>query len=266
MYSLRCLMGGDRRKGRIVSETVAQQCVRGCARPCRCEECKAAPETQHPPIPTPAKEGLLCARCAGRLEGWLTDILDDTLRLDVRKVQAGDVEKGKHQKISGSPALVRLDVAALTDRRYVTALSEEGETYEENQSDNPILSIPFTVCSWAQLLTEEHDIRSPVAYMAQAVSVLRSWWTTLVEELWIDDFYNDMEKIRRLLNNAHGVERARPIGHCLSVYEVDGQMQSCERPIYAHLGDTVLKCGRCGRIYEGADRARLIVSEELTAG
>lgn len=241
-------------------EATKPPCVRGCARPCKCDECKAADEPGHAPVPVPQSEGLLCKRCAGRLEGWLTDVLTETARLDPRRIQAGALEgKGKHQKATGSPALVRLDVVALTDRRTSSVVSEESEDYPENNAPNPAIDIPGRICSWAQLFTEEHELDSPVKFMAQSVSLLRAWWDTLVTELWIDDFYNDMEQIRRLLNNAHMVERPKPIGHCLSVYEVNGRMVSCDRPIYAN--DGMAKCGRCGRVYRGLDLARVKVAE-----
>lgn len=239
-----------------------EQCVRGCVRPCKCEDCKAADEPIHPPVPVPPKEGLLCGRCAGRLEGWLTDVLDDTLRLDARRLQAGTLEgKGKHQKATGSPALVRLDVVALVDPRTTSVVTEDAEDYPENSEDQAVIAIPSRVCSWARLFAEDHDLESPTEMMAQAVSLLRAWWDTLVTESWVDDFYNDMEQIRRLLNNAHMVERPVPIGHCLSVYEVNGKMVACERPIYSQPNDKVVKCGRCGRVYRGLDKVRLKVAE-----
>lgn len=237
---------------------MSEQCVRGCTRPCGCDDCKATDEPDHAPVPVDAAEGLLCKRCAGRLEGWLTDVLDDTARLDTRRVQAGgDNDKGKKQKISGSPALVRLDVVALIDPRTMR---------DDDDNPNAPLNIPGVLCSWALLLTEEHDLDSPVQYMAQAVSLLRAWWDTLVTELWIDDFYNDMEQIRRLLNNAHMVERPSPIGYCLSVYEVNGKMESCDRPIYSKPNERVAKCGRCGRVYRGLDLARVKVAEGRASG
>jgi hypothetical protein len=197
---------------------------------------------------------LLCARCAGRLEKWLAVILDDTLHLDTRKLTVDNAAPmGKHKKISGSPALVRLTVAALTDPR----------TMRDDEDDpNAPLFIAGVICSWARLLTEEQDLTSPVEFMAQAVSVLTAWWATLVEQPWVDEFYGDMAQIRRLLDHAHGVDKPRPVGYCLSVYEVNGAQVSCDRPIYARITDTTVKCGRCGRIYAGSDKLRLSVQSK----
>ena len=233
-----------------------QPCIRGCFRPCRCGECQVAPQTKHDPVPATAVQGYLCAGCAGRLEKWLSVILDDTLRLDTRKLVADrSAPMGKHQKISGSPALVRLDVAALTDRR----------TMRDDQDDpNAPLFIAGVICSWARLFTEEHELERPVEYMAQAVDVLMVWWDTLLEQPWIDEFYTDMGHIRRLLNRAHGVEKPKPIAHCLSVFPVNGKMESCNWPIYAKITDEVVKCRGCGRIYQGADKLRLTVSGKGT--
>ena len=230
-----------------------QPCIRGCCRPCRCEECQVSEESDHPPIPVEAQEGLLCSRCAGRLEKWLAVALDDTLRLDSRKLTVDNAAPmGKHHKISGSPALVRLEVAALTDRR----------TMRDDEDDpNAPLFIAGVICSWARLFTEEQGLTSPVEYMAQSVNLLTAWWDTLLEQPWVDEFYTDMAQIRRLLDRAHGVEKPKPIGYCLSVYEVDGKMVACDRPIYARITDTAVKCGRCGRIYRGQDKLRLTVSK-----
>jgi hypothetical protein len=224
---------------------VSEQCVRGCAKPCHCEDCKVKDTPDHAPIPVEANEGLLCKRCAGRLEGWLADVLNETAHLDTRKIQIGGITEGKHQKVSGSPSLIRLDVAALTDMR--TKRDEDGNLNEP-------ISIPFIICSWARLLTEEHDIETPVGYMSQAVNLLRQWWDTLVTELWVDDFYNDMQQIQRLINNANMVERPRPVGLCINVFEVDGRIQDCDNPLYASADqnpdDIVrLRCNKCGRKY-----------------
>lgn len=228
-------------------------CIRGCCRPCRCEECQVSESSDHPPVPIEAQEGLLCSRCAGRLEQWMSVILDDTLHLDTRKLTVDNAAPmGKHKKISGSPALIRLAVAALTDPR----------TMRDDEDDpSAPLFIAGVVCSWARLLTEEQELSSPVEYMAQAVDVLSAWWGTLVEQPWVDEFYSDMAQIRRLLDHAHGVERRKPIGHCLSVRPVNGEMVACNRPIYARITDQTVKCRSCGRIYEGPDKLRLTVSE-----
>lgn len=230
-----------------------QPCIRGCARPCRCEECQVAEESDHPPVPVEAQEGLLCARCAGRLEKWLAVMLDDTLHLDTRKLTVDNAAPmGKHKKLSGSPALVRLAVAALTDPRTMR---------DDEDNPNAPLFIAGVVCSWARLFTEENNLDTDVSTMAASVTLLTAWWGTLVEQPWVDDFYTDMAHIRRLLDHAHGVEKRRPIGYCLSVHEVNGQAVSCDRPIYARITDQAVKCGRCGRIYEGPDKLRLTVSK-----
>jgi hypothetical protein len=227
-------------------------CIKGCQRPCRCDECKATDEPAHAPKPSPATHGLLCRRCESNLNTWLGDVLTDTLKLDTRRINGGQENKGKHTKISGSPSLVRLEIVALLDPRTMR---------DEDDNPNEPVNIPGVLCGWAGLLAEEHNVTSPTKYMAQSVDLLQRWWDTVIESEWIGDFYDDMLHIRRLLNNAHQVERPEPVGHCLSVYEANGRMVSCARPLYASQNDHNVKCRNCGRVYNALDMVRVKVAE-----
>ena len=242
---------------------MTQPCVRGCLRPCPCPTCKGADEPEHDPQPAPAEDGYLCRRDRTRLFRWLGSVLDDTLRLDSRLPADYGWDKGNgHQKVTGSPALVRLDVAALTDRRSAFGVvgtgdpeGHEPKDYEENRDLNPPLDIAGEVCSWARIFTEEQQLSSPVNTMAAAVAVLTAWWDTLVKQPWVDDFYASMAEIRKQLDLAHNVERPKPMGQCFT----------CEAALYSRPGCTDIRCGKCGRRYDGLGIVRLEVQRRREA-
>jgi hypothetical protein len=233
------------------------ECIRGCKRPCPCQTCATSDHPEHEPQPAPAEEGYLCKRDGNRLYKWLGAILDDTLRLDVRiPVDYRWEKESNHQKVTGSPALVRLAVAALTDGRNPTnVVSELAEEYAENGDDQAIPSIPHRVCSWAAMFTEEQNIKSPVDTMARAVQLLTTWWEVLVAQPWVDDFYTEMAEIRQLLDMAHQVERPKPMGQCFT----------CEAALYSRPGCTDIRCGQCGRRYNGLDVVKLEVQRRREA-
>lgn len=236
-------------------------CIRGCRRPCRCDACRAADVPEHGPTPIPQAKGLLCQRCESKLRTWLGDVLEETARLSTRLPTDLSWGQSGHQKVSGSPALVRLDVVSLLDRRSTSVVTEDAETYPENCPEREVISIPQRICSWALLFAEENDLTSDVSTMAASVTLLTAWWETLVAQLWVDDFYADTQQIMLLLNNAHMIERPRPKGLCINVYEVNGKIVDCDHPLYETPGDDRLKCNKCGRKYaNAAEIARCRVS------
>lgn len=233
-------------------------CIRGCLRPCSCDTCRSSDEPQHEPQPAQAEDkSLLCRRDGTRLYKWLTSVLDDTLRLDTRiPVDYGWEKESSHQKVTGSPALIRLDVAALADRRMNTVLDPDSENYEENTTEEEAISIPFTLCSWALLFTEEQGLTSPVDTMSRAVDILTAWFETLILLPWVDDFYNDMHKIRNLINGANNIERPQPAGECFT----------CDTPMLKLPGRDDVQCRHCGRRYNSVlDLVRLKVQQEREA-
>ena len=240
-------------------------CIRGCTRPCSCEECRAAEQPIHEHEELQADEpSLMCRRCTDRLSGWLSTILDDTLHLSSRIPDDYSYDKeSQHHKVTGSPALVRLDVAALTDPRTSAIVKPDArygeagqpKTYEENRTEEPAIDIPGEVCSWARIFTEEQGLDSPVGTMAQAVAVLTTWFDTVVQQSWVDDLYAQMQAIRRLLDRAHDVEKPKALGSCFN----------CDRAIYARPGSTTVRCNGCGRRYDGMEVVRLEVQRRREA-
>jgi ribosomal protein L37AE/L43A len=201
----------------------------------------------------------MCRRCNGKLQRWLGSVLDDTARLDVRiPTDYGWEKESSHHKVTGSPALIRLDVAALTDPRSSFIVRAESSGYSENRNhadDSPPISIPTEVCMWARMFSEEQQIETPVDTMAGAVAVLSAWWETLLWCPWVDEFYTRMAEIRRQLDSAHGVERRKPMGSCFT----------CEAPVYSQPGSAVVQCRQCGRKYDGMEQVKLEIQRRREA-
>jgi hypothetical protein len=184
---------------------------------------------------------------------WLETVCDDTLHLNIRIPDNYGWDHGHtHAKVSGSPALIRLDVLALVDPRSQGTVQEEDSGYEENQSELG-RDIPYQVCSWALLFAEEYNLESDVSTMNAAVTLLLAQWERLTATLWVDEFYADLSKIKQALNRAHNRRPPLPRGHCFTcntqLWQEDGNGEDgvtcpkCER-VYDHLGLVKLKLQR----------------------
>jgi hypothetical protein len=183
------------------------------------------------------------------LSRWLSTILEDTLTLNTRIPDNYGWDHGHtHSKVSGSPALIRLDVAALTDPRT----TEPHHSLEGTEFYDPLppKDIPGVICEHASRLAEEHNLASPTDTMNDAVQVLTNQWERLVTSDWIDEFYTDLATIRQLLNRAHNRKPPLPRGRCFTcntqLWQEDGNGQDtvtcpkCQRS-YDHLGLVKLK-------------------------
>jgi len=206
----------------------------------------------------------MCRACTDKLWNWLCTVLDDTLRLDTRIPGNYAMDHGHtHAKVSGSPALIRLDVAALTDPRT----TEPHHSLEGTELYDPLppKDIPGVICEHAATLKNEHNLKLPAEPMAEAVHLLQCQWERLVASTWIDLFYDDMAAIRQLLNRAHNRKPALSRGHCFT----------CNTKLWQEDGDGTdeVTCPKCKRIYDHLglvklklqhDRDRQVESEEAT--
>ena len=207
-------------------------------------------------MPVPAADGQLCRTCSNKLSRWLSTILEDTLTLNTRIPDNYGWDHGhQHSKVSGSPALSRLDVLALTDPRTTVNVEDEAgrgkrpdpATYAEN--DSGILQIPEVIRQRAQDLKDEYGLAMPNTNMREAVELLTAQWENLVNTAWIDEFYTDMADIRQLLNHAHNYRPAAAIGTCFV----------CDQEIRKQDGNgrDDATCRSCKRVYEGAELFKL---------
>lgn len=228
----------------------AQPCIRGCVQPCDCDACRECNQPIHPPQHRPRNTGLLCERCAKNLRGWLHDIPDLYATLDpYESPQTDDTEHHGHHKISGSPALVRLDVVALMDRRTVpvTITDQDGTVVGV---DTSLMDVVGVMCSWAAMFAEEEGLTSKTGTLTEATGLLTTWFDTLASQPWIDEMYAELRDVMRALRRAHGITLPKPIGRCINVYERGGKVIGCQAMLYANPSGAI-RCTSCGRRYDG---------------
>jgi tRNA(Ile2) C34 agmatinyltransferase TiaS len=64
-----------------------------------------------------------------------------------------------------------------------------------------------------------------------------------------------MHEIRQQLDQAHNVERPKPMGECFT----------CNAALYSRPGCTDIRCHKCGRRYNGLDIVKLEVQRRREA-
>ena len=219
-------------------------CVRGCVTPCVCTECLIADKPVHAPLQSQTDLGLLCEKCVKNLRRMLREIPDLYATLDVTPAAAGPGEGLRHVRVSGSPALARLDVVALMDPR-TAATDSSGEAWDGSAY------IPNEVGTWALLLAEERGVATRIATMYEAARFLTDWIAELCASEWVDECYDALVDAEKLLKRAHGDVRVKPLGKCINVYERDGEMVACNGTLYAPDWGVEFRCRTCGRRYDG---------------
>lgn len=220
-------------------------CVRGCVQPCDCTECLLADKPIHAPKRREVDLGLLCKRCVTSLARMLREIPDLYATLDVRPATSAPGESVSHSDVSGSPALARLEIVALMDPR-TAATDSSGEDWDGSAY------IPDEVGTWALLLAEERHVRTKIATMYEATRFLTDWMAELCASLWVDECFDALRDVERLLKRAHGDRRKSSIARrCINVYERDGQTVECGATLYVESATEAIRCKACGRRYEG---------------
>ena len=111
--------------------------------------------------------------------------------------------------------------------------------------------IPGEVGTWALLLAEERNITTGIHTLTEAVGLLQRWFQELCSMPWIDECYDAIRDVYRLLQNAHGVVRPRPFARCIAIYERDGEYVTCGQQLYAPKPGDKIRCRSCGRRYDG---------------
>lgn len=126
----------------------AGQCVNGCVK---------RGQFGRPDLPRRATRGLLCDRCADRLEEMLKDIAVDFATLAaVAMPGSAPSESVRHTKGAEAPTPVRLDVVALADGDRVGGARDPGDQrWDEELSDVPAV-LP-TLKLWADELRANLD-------------------------------------------------------------------------------------------------------------
>lgn len=238
-------------------------CIRGCVTPCQCSQCWDQPI--HEPDPRPAENGLLCRRDRDRLEHMLREIPDLYATLDSRLESiTTDNDRVKRGKLSGSPALARLDVIAMQDPRTMPATGTPDQ-WGYTQADDDIWDVAGVMIQWSDCLADEHDIEHRATDINQAVHMLLGWFDQVCHSTWIDEFFREVKIIRRQLGRAHGERKPRPVGKCINVLDRGDHTIECGANLYLPVAGATIRCRDCGRRYDGADLIRLeILKRERT--
>jgi hypothetical protein len=221
-------------------------CVRGCVSPCECQACQECAQPIHPPPRCEAADGtLLCDRDLKRLRTWLGDIPDLYATLPLIPGAGEETEhRGKKPKPAGDVSPVRLDVITLQDPRTAATDRSSGDPWDGS------VYIPGEVGTWALLLAEERNITTGIHTLTEAVGLLQRWFRELCSMPWIDECYDAIRDVHRLLQNAHRIERPAPLGRCLNVYERGGRHIACQAMLYGN-GTAKVRCQSCGARYDG---------------
>lgn len=232
-------------------------CARGCTRPCRSDHCTTTGQHDHQPLHRQAAEGLLCDRCTIRLREAVTDLPDliaalDTACLEERfgsktGIHATDGQPASHGKISGSPALVRLDLMVL--RGWGAA-------------GGGVQPVWATIDHWLQVIDQDLDLRPQGDTITEIVTLLTTWHTQICSQPWIPQLWSDMIGLRRALRRA--TNAPPPIARCWGriTNRANG---GCGQLLYAPPpGRDVIVCPnpRCGRTYTGAEIIKLAIQGE----
>lgn len=223
-----------------------KRCVRGCTRRCYADQCLTTGQHEHEPLPREATVGLLCQVCSDRLRGALSDIGSMYPDLDLYASQREPRDGGSHGKLSGSPALIRIDVAAMLD--------------PDSCIGDGTRSVVGTLESWAQCIHDDLGITLPSPYLEPLLSLLTTWHSKICEQPWVDDYWLEMLELQAMLRRA--TDAPRPIGRCF------GRIANkpCGRLLYEPTTgtDTAIVCPDpdCGRRYDGVDLLKLQIQAE----
>lgn len=227
-------------------------CVRGCTYRCTSLVCAAVGDHDHEPDRRRADVGLLCQRCADRLDDAIAQIPDLWAALPgiYDTGGSGDGERISRGKITGSPALIRLDVMVLDSRDALTVFAGDG-----------VMPVVPMVGGWAQVIEEELGLKAQSDDITGWLGVMRTWKQKVYAQPWIDELWKDLTDAHRALRAA--CRAPAPLGRCW------GRIRNlphggCGRLLYAPIdgGDVVCPNEKCGRRYTGADLVKLAIQAE----
>lgn len=193
------------------------------------------------PLQREAEVGLLCIWHARQLEEWLRDIEIDYALLDDRIApmrSSSDFNDAGHSGGGDeSRAPINLHVAALRD-------AERGGPADTKDD------IPSVI---AVLHGRAEDLRCELDPSRDHNSSVKDWtvvgevryllvaFNHLTATIWIDEAFNEIKRVWKALQAAHGRRAPRPLGPCLSV-DCDGKVWPRQ--------DASPRCGVCRREYD----------------
>jgi len=153
----------------------------------------------------------LCNRCEDNLRQWLRDIPDRYALLPLF-VEHGTTEPDpdkRSAKRTDAPAPMRLEVVDLLDERY-------GRRWLGTEAADDRRGVLGTLESWARMVREERNLPRPEGHatVTGEAALLSRHLLWIVEQPWVDEFYDDIKAVNRNLRDAVGDHRVRPVGRC----------------------------------------------------
>lgn len=197
---------------------------------CVDKACTDGPPVDDQPMPRWATHGLLCARCADRLEQRIAEMpaRADQLRSVLGGLSATD--RGENRPTKGNPP-VPLNVDA----------------------HDLLVLIEGTVVSWVRMVAEERGLRGPDR---QHLPSLCGWLVGQIDwlpaQLWVDDL---AEEMRTLSRSADSLTRANPARHRLPA-----PCPACAaHELGRRDGASEVTCAACGSTWPEQDYDRLVL-------
>jgi hypothetical protein len=196
---------------------------------CIDKHCADGPPENGQPRPRWAQTGLLCRRCADRLERHLAELPAQAQQL--RAVLSGPPRggRGENRPTKGNPP-VPLNLAAHDHLQHLTD----------------------TLASWAQLVIDERSLRGPDTPTIESLSRwLLAQIDWLITQPWVDDLADEMRDLTRV---ADGLTHARPGWHRLPV-----PCPGCDSLSLGRWdGDDHINCSTCGERWAEQDYPRFV--------
>lgn len=192
---------------------------------------------------------LICRRHYRWLDSTLTQIME-LFALTPLVLMPGRTGSGRNTDVY-APAPLRLEVAALTDRRA-------RNTVEDPFGDpEGIPDVPGTLWQWVRMIAEERPCYPPESATVMAsTSFLHRERHWIGQQAWVDDYATEMVELHRSLARVVGETMfPRPVGHC----------PNCAKPLFLTGGVDLVECKRCGSAWTGVALARLMARLNLAS-
>ena len=203
-----------------------------------------------------AVRGVLCGSCWSQLDEAMHDLPDLLALFGDTELEPGQhgVGEGRRGKVSGSPALIRLDVMV------ARGWGSEGDGVE------PVWPL---VLGWLDRVTETLGVQATPDDQVRPFSFLARWLDSIAAHRDLaGPFVTDMRRLWGMLRRVTGAPKpigrcfgwspTRPCGRALYPPEVTPPRPG-ERPALLRI-----KCPsiECGRTYTGAEILKLQIQQE----
>lgn len=188
-----------------------------------------------------ATVGQLCDHHREALRETLADIAEMYALLPQYRMPGStpEAETGehKHTKKADHPALVRLIVLALEDKRNGPVL-EPGD----------VPDVPSVLAEWAENVRDERALSALVdGSVGESVRLLQAHGDWIAAQDWLVDFDADLRMLRRSLAMGIGRTGSKPVGKCPSL---DGDGKVCLGPLWPATNGMSVDCGTCKRHFD----------------